>query len=54
MITSPKAASEWKLVRALKATISPRMMISTYTASSPMAKIRPNSSVMEAKMKSEW
>ena len=54
MITSPKAASEWNDVRALKATIRPRMMIITYTASSPTAKIRPNSSVMEANMKSEW
>ena len=54
MITSPKAVSEWKDVRALKATIRPRMMISTYTASRPTAKISPNSSVMAANMKSEW
>ena len=45
---------EWKLVRAFMATISPRMMISTYTAISAMEKIRPNSSAMEVKMKSEW
>ena len=53
MATMPKAVSEWKLVRAFIATTRPRMMMSTYTARRQMEKMRPNSSAMAAKMKSE-
>ena len=52
--TSPNAVSEWKLVRAFIATIRPRSTMMAYTASTHTAKISPNSSAMEAKMKSEW